>query len=43
MIGYAKLVINHIEYFEQVVMDGVQKQKHLTRSFRVLTTTRLGL
>jgi hypothetical protein len=23
MISYLKLVINHIEYFEQVVMDGV--------------------
>jgi hypothetical protein len=23
MISYVKLVINHVEYFEQVIMDGV--------------------
>jgi hypothetical protein len=29
MILYVKLVINHIECFDQVVMDDVQKPKHL--------------
>jgi hypothetical protein len=39
MICYVKLVINHIECFEQIVMDGVWKTKCLTRSFRVLRAT----
>jgi hypothetical protein len=39
MIHYVKLVINHIECFEQVVVDGVWKPKYLTRSFRVLRAT----
>jgi hypothetical protein len=34
-----KLVINHIECFEQVVMDGVYKPKYLARSFRVFKST----
>jgi hypothetical protein len=35
MISYVKLVINYIECFEQVIMDGVYKSKYLDRSFRV--------
>jgi hypothetical protein len=38
-----KLVINHIECFEQVVIDGVWKPKYLIRTFGVLRATSLGL